>query len=148
MRTGMQRTGDAFAAGSLGGLANSLAVWLFGALGINAALGVQIAPPLTPPWLYPRIVWCGLWGLAFLLPFLAGRPYVKGALLSLGPTLVQLCIVFPVKAKKGFLGLDLGQLTPLLVVFFNLVWGCAAALWIQAAGTERPRPHHPSNPAT
>ena len=40
-----------FAAGCLGGLVNSLAVWGFGDLGINAALGVRIAPALTPQWL-------------------------------------------------------------------------------------------------
>ena len=62
----------AFSAGALGGLANSLAVWLFGALGITLALGVGIAPGLTPAWLYPRIVWGGLWGFLFLLPRPAG----------------------------------------------------------------------------
>ena len=140
MQSGIQRAGNAFAAGCLGGLANSLVVWAFGTLGIAAALGVQIAPPLSPPWLYPRIVWGGIWGLAFLLPFLSGRLYLKGALLSLGPTLVQLLIVFPLKAKKGVLGLDLGLLTPLLVVVYNLVWGYAAAWWIESTrGNASPR---------
>ena len=57
-----------FAAGCVGAVANSLMVYLFGHLGINAALGVKIAPNLTPSWLYPRIVWGGLWGFLFLLP--------------------------------------------------------------------------------
>ena len=57
-----------FAAGALGGLANSLVAWGFGELGISRALGVSIAPGLTAAWLYPRIVWGGLWGFAFLLP--------------------------------------------------------------------------------
>jgi hypothetical protein len=46
----------AFAAGALGGLANSIAVWLFGVLHISAALGVAIAPAISPEWLYPRLV--------------------------------------------------------------------------------------------
>lgn len=116
-----------FAAGCAGGLANSLVLWLAGALGINAALGVALAPTLTPAWLYPRIVWGGLWGFLFLLPFFKGRLFVRGMVWSLGPTAVQLLIVFPWVARKGVFGLELGMLTPLLVVFFNAVWGIKAA---------------------
>jgi hypothetical protein len=39
-----------FAAGSLGGLVNSIVLWLFGAYGINAALNVAIHPP-PDPWM-------------------------------------------------------------------------------------------------
>lgn len=120
-----------FSAGCLGGLTNSLAVWLFGLLSITKIFGVSIAPTLTPEWLYPRIVWGGLWGVVFLIPFLKNRLLIKGLLLSLGPTLIQLLVVFPVKAKKGILGLDLGLLTPLFVVLFNAVWGVTAAYWIK-----------------
>ena len=69
-----------YAAGSAGGVANSLMVWLCGASGITAAFGVAIAPPLTPAWLYPRVVWGGLWGLLFLLRSLSGTPYLRGRL--------------------------------------------------------------------
>ena len=120
-----------FAAGCVGAVANSLAVWLFGDLGINAALGVKIAPKLTPVWLYPRTVWCGIWGALFLLPILRNSYITRGLLYSLGPSLVMLFIVFPMKAKKGMLGLDLGNLTPVLVLFYNAVWGVAAALWLR-----------------
>ena len=50
-----------FAAGCLGGLVNSLAVWLSGLYGLTATLGVKIAPQLSAAWLYPRIVWGGIW---------------------------------------------------------------------------------------
>ena len=120
-----------FAAGCVGALANSLVVWLFGDLGINAALGVRIAPKLTPVWLYPRIVWGGIWGLLFLLPILRNSLIARGLLYSLGPTLVMLFVVFPLKAKKGMLGLDLGSLTPVMVLFFNAVWGVSATLWLR-----------------
>ena len=120
-----------FAAGCLGGLVNSLAVWLFGMYGITAAIGVKIAPQLTAAWLYPRIVWGGIWGFLFLLPLLRRKFLVQGLLYSLGPTLVQLFIVFPMKANKGMMGLDLGTLTPLAVVVFNAVWGVMAALWLR-----------------
>jgi len=119
-----------FASGALGGLANSLAVWIFGLLGITGALGVHIAPALTPEWLYPRLVWGGLWGILFLIPILTDRPLARGLLYSIGPTLVQLLIVFPIKAQKGVYGLELGALTPLFVVIFNAVWGVVAAYWL------------------
>jgi len=122
-----------FSAGGLGALANSLAVWLCGHFGISQMLKVAIAPGLSPGWLYPRIVWGGIWGLLFLLPILKSRPMAKGAFLSLGPTAVQLFVVFPYQTHKGMAGLDLGMLTPLLVLFFNWVWGVVTAASIQMA---------------
>lgn len=118
------------AAGALGGLINSLVVWAFGELGINQALGVAIAPALSPSWLYPRIVWGGLWGLVFALPLSTGW-LARGLVLSLGPSLIQLFVVFPVKANKGILGLDLGVLTPVLVLLFNAVWGVVTSWWVR-----------------
>lgn len=120
-----------FAAGCLGALANSLAVWLFGEIGISSSLGVSISPSLTPKWLYPRIVWGGLWGLLFVLPIFKSNLILKGTILSLFPTAVQLFVVFPFKADKGMAGLELGLLTPLLVLFFNWVWGVVTALTIK-----------------
>jgi len=119
-----------FAAGAIGGLVNSLVVWAFGELGITQALGVSISPPLSPAWLYPRIVWGGLWGLLFTLPLSMGW-LGRGLVLSLAPSLVQLFVVFPIKAGKGVLGLELGVLTPVLVLLFNAVWGVVASWWVR-----------------
>jgi hypothetical protein len=120
-----------FAAGVLGGLANSLAVWLFGAAGLNQLLGVALAPQLTPAWLYPRLVWGGLWGWLFLLPVSKLTYSSRGVLFSLGPSLVQIFVVFPLKAKKGVGGIELGYLTPLLVLVFNAIWGIVTAVWLK-----------------
>ncbi len=120
-----------FAAGCLGALANSIAVWLLAATGAMAAQGVAIDPPVTAAWLYPRIVWGGLWGMLFILPILRSRVVMKGFLISLLTTAVQLFIVFPLKAKKGMAGLDLGMLTPAFVLFFNAIWGLVTALAIR-----------------
>lgn len=122
-----------FAAGCLGGLANSVVVWAFGDFGITREFGVAIAPNWTPAWLYPRIVWGGIWGLLFVPPLMNAKPFSKGALLSLFPTLVQLLVVFPMKAHKGYFGLDLGLLTPAFVIVFNLVWGVVTALTVKTA---------------
>ena len=123
-----------FAAGVLGGLLNSLAVWAFGEFGITAAAGVKIAPKLTAAWLYPRLVWGGIWGILFLLPMMQTRIWSRGFIYSLGPTMVQLFVVFPLKAQKGTMGLELGMLTPLFVVVFNAIWGWAAAIWLRWTG--------------
>lgn len=122
-----------FAAGCVGALANSLAIWQCASLGLMSAFDVAIAPALTPAWLYPRIVWGGLWGLLFVLPMLSSRLLLKGAVLSLFPTLFQLFIVFPMLTHKGVAGLDLGLLTPVFVLFFNGIWGIVSALAIKLA---------------
>lgn len=131
MRRFFSRMSVVFSAGALGGLINSLVVWYFGSHGIPAALGVKLAPALTTEWLYPRIVWGGIWGILFLLPLLRGSVFFRGFLFSLGPTAVQLFYIFPMVAGKGVWGMQLGLMTPLLVVFYNVVWGITAALWVK-----------------
>ena len=121
-----------FAAGCLGALTNSITVWLFGEFGITASFGVSIAPSLTANYLYPRIVWGGIWGVLFVLPMLQSKLLLKGTVLSLIPTAVQLIVIFP-QAHKGIAGLDLGLYTPLFVLFFNWVWGIVAAIAIKLA---------------
>ena len=120
-----------FAAGCFGALVNSLAVWAFGDIGITKKFSVSLAPSLSAAWLYPRIVWGGIWGWLFFLPILNAKPIRKGSLLSLFPSAVQLFFIFPFKANKGIAGLALGQLTPAFVVFFNWIWGVATALAIK-----------------
>ena len=122
-----------FTAGCFGALANSVTVWAFGHFGITSAFDVSIAPSLSAAWLYPRIVWGGIWGLLFILPMMQSKLLVKGAILSLFPTLIQLFVVFPLKTNAGIAGLELGLLTPMFVIVFNLVWGVVAALIIKWA---------------
>ena len=122
------------AAGAVGALANSVALWAAGASGLTHALGVQIAPELTPEWLYPRNAWGGIWGLLFLLPLASGRWVAQGLALGIFPTLVQLFVVFPQHAAAGMLGTGLGTLTPLVVIAANSVWGLAASAWLRITG--------------
>ncbi len=131
-RSLIRRATLAFGSGAFGGLINSLTVWLFGLIGITGLLGVKLAPALNPEWLYPRLVWGGLWGFLFLIPIysLADRPgWLRGIVYSLAPTLVQLFLVFPFK-DKGLLGLSLGLLTPVFVLLLNAVWGVSTAFWL------------------
>lgn len=112
----------ALSCGAMGGLANSIVLWLFGYLSITTVLGVSLAPDFTPAWLYPRLVWGGIWGLLFLLPFFAKNYFIQGLVLSLFPSLIQLFVIFP-QSGQGYLGFDLGILTPIFVLIFNAVWG-------------------------
>jgi hypothetical protein len=95
---------------------------------------VRIAPSITAAFLYPRIVWGGLWGLLFLLPLASQRWVAQGLALSLFPTLFQLLVVFPYRTSAGTLGTGLGTLTPVVVVAANAVWGVAASGWLRATG--------------
>jgi hypothetical protein len=64
----------------------------------------------------------GLWGF-FSFAFFPRILFLPGLLFSLDPTLVRLFIIFPIQAGKGLMGFDLGNLSPLFVLFFNAVWG-------------------------
>ena len=116
-----------FCAGVLGALCSSLVTWKAGQLGLPAMLDVRMSPALTLPWLYSRLIWGGVWGLAYFLtvgPLKSRRHWVrKGLWISLLPTLFQLLFVYPQLTGHDMLGLALGQFTPLLVLLYNLVWG-------------------------
>ncbi|MFV2032502.1 MAG: hypothetical protein ACC663_08400 [Gammaproteobacteria bacterium] len=122
-----------FAAGCVGGLAYGLSVWILGRSGITSAFGVSIHASLTPAWFYPRIVWGGIWGMLFILSISNSSLLWKGTVLSLIPSAVQLFVVYPLIDNRGIAGFELGLLTPLLVLFFNWVWGVATALTIKIA---------------
>ncbi len=116
-----------FVAGLLGALVSSLALWACGEWGISTLIGVKIAPQLKESWLYPRLIFGGLWGLGYF--FTVGIPRYrrhwarKGLWFSLIPSAVALFYLYPYVEHKGLGGFDLGMLTPLLVVVINLIWG-------------------------
>lgn len=122
-----------FTAGLIGALVNSLAAYYAGVWELTGMLGVKIQPELSLAWLYPRLVWGGIWGLAYY--FTIGRPRSrkhwvrKGLWVSLLPTAVQLFIIFPNTTPHGMMGFGLGQLTPLVVVILNLIWGFSTGLF-------------------
>jgi hypothetical protein len=120
-----------FAAGAAGGLAKAVVAWIFGASGINTLLGFMMVPAMTPMWIYHHMVWGGIWAFLFLLP-LKGSYYLRGALYSLGQTLVQLLVIFP-NMGKGILGLHLGFMAPVMVTFFGIIWGLVTGYWLKAA---------------
>lgn len=122
-----------FSAGCSGGLAYGIAVSTFGDLGITSALGVSFHHGLSPGWVYSRVVWGGIWGILFILPLSQSNLFLKGSILSLLPASFQLFVVFPLLSNHSIGGIDLGLLTPLVILFFNWLWGVATALMLQLA---------------
>ena len=130
-----------FCAGLMGALVSTSVAWLSSNYGITDLAGVSLQASLKIKALYPRMVWGGLWGLAFALaviPIRSRKYWVrKGMLVSIAPTLFQLFFVFPHLTTYGTLGMELGILTPLFVLCYNLVWGIftgffARLLWGKA----------------
>lgn len=119
----------AFAAGAVGALVNSIAVWLAGDHGLTAALGLKVAPQLTASWLYPRLAWGGMWGLLLVLPILERAWFLRGLLFGLAPSAFLLFYFFPERTPAGMMGMNLGTLMPMFVVVANSIWGVAAAGW-------------------
>lgn len=118
-----------YSAGTVGALANSAAIIWMGKAGIPASLGVALAPNYSPSWLYPRLVWGGMWALLFALPL--PRTLWWAFVIALAPALFQLFVVFPQFAGKGTAGLDLGTLTPAFVLFYNLIWALVTYLTLK-----------------
>jgi hypothetical protein len=87
-----------------------------------------MAPALTKTWLYPRIVWGGIWGVVLLLPLIKRSYVLRGLVLSILPTVVTLFVVFPSEGK-GMMGAQLGALTPLFPLVLNGLWGAVAGAW-------------------
>ncbi len=118
-------------AGAVGGFCNSLAVWSLSTLGITPATGFSMVPDTSPQWWLRRIFASALWGIILLLPVQNKRPVIKGILLSVLPWLSSVLYVFPVRMHTGFFGLGFGLGTPLWTLFFAMVWGVTAMLFLE-----------------
>ncbi|UTF60478.1 hypothetical protein [Gilvimarinus sp. DA14] len=122
-----------YGAGTLGAFIAAIALWLAGRYGLTSALDVRIAPGLSAHWLYPRLVWGGLWGFLLLLPAFGSRWIFKALVLALVPTLVQLFVIYPYTTGYGVAGLSLGLLTPLVIYLYFAVWALVASITLRLA---------------
>jgi len=126
----LRRISLVFAAGAAGGLASSVALWATSTTQISVGIKFSIGPSLTVASLYPGVVWGGIWGALFLIPITSLRWLAKGLLFSLAPSLVHFVGKIPIETPAGVLGNSLGAQTLVAVIFFNAVWGIAAAWWL------------------
>ncbi|MBI5557441.1 MAG: hypothetical protein HY885_07360 [Deltaproteobacteria bacterium] len=127
----IRKISGAFTGGAIGGLADSINIWVLSQAGITSLLGVSMKPEFTAPWLYQRMVWGGIWMLLLLLPFWQQKTIWRGCVFSLLPSAMMLFVVLP-GMGKGVLGLGFGALTPAVVIGLNFIYGIIAAFWYKA----------------
>ncbi len=119
-----------FIAGGLGGITNSIIVWMLGALGVTPTFGFSMAPELTLEWLLRRVFASALWGVIFLIPIYEDAPIKKGSILGILPWLSSVLFVFPVLMAGGLFGLEFGLGTPIWTLFFAAIWGVTGTLFL------------------
>ncbi|MGV1098846.1 hypothetical protein ACUUL3_05485 [Thiovibrio sp. JS02] len=129
----IRRISGAFSGGAFGALVDSVNIWLLGKAGVTAMLGISLKPHFTASWLYPRLVWGGIWAFLLLLPVLKAKTALRGVVMSLFPSTMMLFFVFP-EMGNGLLGLKAGILTPVLVVGLNCIYGLIASFWQKSCG--------------
>ncbi|USD21590.1 hypothetical protein ACJJIX_07875 [Microbulbifer sp. VAAC004] len=121
-----------FAVGCFGGLCYALGLWAMGSYGFTRWLGVDLAPHLSNAYLYQRIVWGGLCGLLFLLPW-RNAWLLRGALLSLLPAAFLLFYLLPQRGYD-YGAFVLGTMTPLVIVLACAIGGIAASALLRLQG--------------
>ncbi|MGE0735327.1 MAG: hypothetical protein AB7G15_12155 [Alphaproteobacteria bacterium] len=129
----------ALVGGAIGGGATTLFIWLLGALGVPAMLGMT-APPveITKGFIYRTLVWGGIWGAVLMLPVLRRQWFWRGVLLSLLPTAALFFYFFP-RQQLGMFGMNAGIGLPIMALVANFLWGIVAALWFYAAAQDNGR---------
>jgi hypothetical protein len=127
----VRKISGAFTGGAIGGLVDSINITVLGKTGISDLLGVSMKPEFTAPWLYPRMVWGGIWMLLLLLPLWKKQTVLRGCVFSLLPSAMMLFMVLP-SMGKGLLGLGFGTLTPIVVIGLNFIYGIVSAYWYKA----------------
>lgn len=124
-----------YAAASLGGLAVALTAWVLGSAGVPDMMGVALKPALEKATIYRLMVWGGIWGLVFLLPFSLRPLWLKGLVLTIAPVAVALLVVVPLRGGEMLL-LDKGALAPLYIYLINIPWGLVTAYLGRMIGAE------------
>lgn len=124
----VRKLSGAFTGGAIGGLVDSINIFVLSNIDITTLLGISMKPEFTAPWIYQRMVWGGIWMLLLLLPMWKDRTVLRGCIFSLLPSAMMFFMVFP-SMGKGILGLGFGVLTPVLVIVLNFIYGIVAALW-------------------
>jgi len=120
-----------FAAGCFGALLYCLAIWSSVCSELTSHFKINIHPHFTVDWLYTRIVWGGLGGFLFALPYMRNSYFFRGLAYSFIPSFIQLFILLPFVEHKGFLGMKLGDFAPIFIICTNALWGLSAAICLR-----------------
>lgn len=130
LRKLFQNLSFAFTGGAFGALLMCTLMWVLGDKGIPQSVGVNWVPHLSLHWLYPQLIWGGCLGVLFLLPWFGSTLAKQIAILTLIPTALQLFWFLP-EAGHGYVGVNLGALTPLFVLGYSLVWSIGTGVWLK-----------------
>jgi hypothetical protein len=129
-----------YAAGALAALLTTLVLWIAVRAKLGAVVDVQLGKlfpgGLDPHWLGSRVLEGSLFALA--LPLARGRgltPVRAGLVVSLLPSLRALFLQLP-NAGYGMLGVQLGALTPVVVLAANALWGWFLGSLVGRVGAE------------
>ena len=117
-----------FSSGAFGGFIEALSFYVFSLAGIVTMFGMPAAPGWKPEMIYRPVVWGGLWGIVFFIPFLDELYILKGVVLSLLPTLAAWYIFIPRRMPANT---HLGLKNLLLIIILNSIWGVATILLIK-----------------
>jgi hypothetical protein len=136
----LRKLAGPYAAGALAALLTSLVLWVavrarLGVL-VDVQLGKLFPGGLDLHWLGSRVLEGSLFALVF--PLARGRgltPVRAGLLVSLLPSLRALFLQLPA-AGYGMLGVQLGALTPIVVLAANALWGWFLGSLVVRVGVE------------
>lgn len=127
---------NTFSAGAAAAFLISLLVWFCGAVGFTESYHIRIAPKLTTEWLFPHIIYGGLWGFIFNFPFLQKATIIRGIILSLIPASFHLFVIYPIFEGQGVMGTRLGDFAPLFVLSAYICWGIGTSVWLRSCGAK------------
>lgn len=131
MKHTLKKLGLTFAGGCLGGITATALNIALGLINFPSSVGVSYSQEANVGNLYAGILIGGIWGFIFLIPVLNNMWYLKGIILSLIPTLVQLMVVLPLEGGAKFFNIDVQSLTPVYILSLNIVWGMITAGFLE-----------------
>lgn len=122
--------------GLLGGAVVAAVAWAVGAIGLADLLSVDVGAAGGLPG-FGRRLWTGaIWGLllGIFYPRMPGRsPVGRGVLFSFIPATWSLLVEYPFLRAQGWAGVELGELTFVLVLLLHVVWGATVGTVFQWA---------------
>ncbi|KAL6077192.1 hypothetical protein QOT17_002494 [Balamuthia mandrillaris] len=126
----LSRVTIAAGCGALGGAFNALAILFMYGIQLMRLLRTDLSPfPYEPVWLYNKLVWGMLWGMALLI-IPGRRPHylLRGLFFGLFVSYVHMLVVFPLQGD-GIMGKKLGWLTFIPINISDVVWGLVSFTW-------------------
>ena len=117
----LRRGSLAFAAGAFGVILFYLVMQAGIGAGIMKPTGKALEFLTSKLFLYRSVVWGGIWGFAFMIPFLKGKWWLRGPIVGAAATLVA---IFVFRGGQADLTFVIGA-----VVLNVVCWGLTAAFW-------------------